>query len=78
VGRADVRRRFLDGSGPQAGYDRASDRWSPLPKSPLRGRAGHVAVWTGSHLLVWGGTPARASDPRKPFADGAAYTPYPL
>jgi hypothetical protein len=59
-------------------YDRASDRWSPLPKSPLRGRAGHIAVWTGSQMLVWGGTPARASDPQKPFADGAAYTPYPL
>jgi hypothetical protein len=46
--------------------------------SPLRGRIGHVAVWTGSQMLVWGGTPARASDPQRPFSDGAAYTPYPL
>ena len=59
-------------------YDRAGDAWSPLPTSPLRGRAGHVAVWTGSQMLVWGGTPARASDPQEPFADGATYTPYPL
>jgi hypothetical protein len=59
-------------------YDRAADRWSPLPKSPLRGRIGHVAVWTGSQMLVWGGMPARTSDPERPFSDGAAYTPYPL
>ena len=59
-------------------YDRAANRWSPLPRSPLPGRTGHVAVWTGSQLLIWGGIPARQSDPERPFADGAAYTPYPL
>jgi hypothetical protein len=59
-------------------YERATNRWIPLPMSPLRGRIGHVAVWTGSQMLVWGGTPARASDPQRPFSDGAAYTPYPL
>jgi hypothetical protein len=69
-------------------YDRASNRWSPLPRSPLprsplprsplRGRVGHIAVWTGTQMLVWGGTPARESDLGKPVADGAAYTPYPL
>jgi N-acetylneuraminic acid mutarotase len=25
-------------------YDRASNRWSPLPRSPLRGRVGHIGV----------------------------------
>jgi N-acetylneuraminic acid mutarotase len=59
-------------------YDRAANRWSPLPRAPLRGRTSHVAVWTGSQMLIWGGAPARDSDPQKPFADGAAYTPYPL
>ncbi|HEY6708153.1 MAG TPA: kelch repeat-containing protein [Actinomycetota bacterium] len=59
-------------------YDRAANRWLPLPRSPLRGRTGHLAVWTGSQLLIWGGIPVRHSDPEKPFADGAAYTPYPV
>lgn len=64
-------------------YDRAANHWSPLPRSPLprsplRGRTGHLAVWTGSQMLIWGGIPARDSDPVKPFPDGAAYTPYPL
>jgi N-acetylneuraminic acid mutarotase len=59
-------------------YDPATNRWTPLPRSPLRGRAGHVAVWTGNQMLIWGGTPARESDPQRSFSDGAAYTPYPL
>lgn len=59
-------------------YDPASDRWSPLPRSPLRGRFGHVAVWTGTSMLIWGGHPSRETDPERPFTDGAAYTPYPL
>ena len=59
-------------------YDPAGNRWSALPRSPLRGRAGHVAVWTGTQMLIWGGYPARRTDPEKPFTDGAAYTPYPL
>jgi hypothetical protein len=29
-------------------------------------------------MLIWGGIPARDSDPEKSFTDGAAYTPYPL
>jgi hypothetical protein len=59
-------------------YDPVANRWSPLPKSPLRGRFGHVAVWTGTRLLIWGGHPARQTGPERPFTDGAAYTPYPL
>jgi hypothetical protein len=59
-------------------YDPAANRWSPLPRSPLRGRFGHVAVWTGTRMLIWGGHPARQTDPERPFTDGAAYTPYPL
>src|SRR5262245_22685583 len=56
-------------------YDPATDQWSALPRSPLRGRTGHLAVWTGSQMLIWGGEPARLTDPGTPFADGAAYTP---
>jgi hypothetical protein len=56
-------------------YDPSSNRWSALPTAPLRGRAGHLAAWTGSQMLVWGGVPARETDPTRPFTDGAAYTP---
>jgi hypothetical protein len=47
-------------------YDPRADRWSPLPQAPLRGRLDPLAVWTGSELIVWGGTGR---------ADGAAFTP---
>jgi hypothetical protein len=40
--------------------------WSALPMSPLRGRSGPVVVWTGSQMLVWGGSGR---------SDGAVYVP---
>jgi N-acetylneuraminic acid mutarotase len=55
-------------------YDPASNRWSALPKSALRGRSNPVTVWTGSQLLVWGGI--HLPDGRN-VADGADYTPSP-
>jgi hypothetical protein len=43
--------------------------------APLRGRAGPAAVWTGSQMIVWGGT---SQAPRyTSFTDGAAYQPAP-
>jgi hypothetical protein len=48
-------------------YDPQTDRWSPLPQAPLRGRPDPVGVWTGRSFVVWGGDPN--------FADGAAFTP---
>jgi N-acetylneuraminic acid mutarotase len=75
-GRGAGGRGELHGDG--VAYDPAANRWSPLPRSPLRGRFGHVAVWTGTRMLIWGGHPARQTDPERPFTDGAAYTPYPL
>ena len=44
--------------------------WTRLPDSPLGSRAGHVMVWTGHELLVWGG--ANASGVRD---DGASFDP---
>lgn len=44
--------------------------WGELPAGPAVGRSGHVAAWTGSEMLVWGGT--RDSEDR---ADGAAFDP---
>jgi N-acetylneuraminic acid mutarotase len=58
-----------------AAYDPASNRWSALPKSALRGRTGHAAVWTGTQMLIWGGTPVSGGGS---VGDGAAYTPSPL
>jgi hypothetical protein len=55
-------------------YDPAANRWSAMPRSPLRGRTDPVAAWTGSQLLIWGGSSvAGGSTP-----DGAAYFPQPL
>jgi N-acetylneuraminic acid mutarotase len=56
-------------------YDPAANRWSRLPTAPLRGRTGHLAVWTGNQMLVWGGQSARDPDPGQRFDNGAAYTP---
>jgi len=47
-------------------YTPATGRWTALPKSPLRGRAGPIVVWTGRQMLVWGGTGA---------SNGARYSP---
>jgi len=41
-------------------YRPATNRWRPLPLLPA-GRAGHVAVWDGRRLLVWGGRRGGAS-----------------
>jgi N-acetylneuraminic acid mutarotase len=35
-------------------YDPTSDSWAPTGKTPS-GRAYHVAVWTGSEMIIWGG-----------------------
>jgi hypothetical protein len=59
-------------------YDPATNRWSGLPKSVLRGRSGHVAVWTGTQMLIWGGSASNPSGPDTFLRDGAAYTPYQL
>jgi N-acetylneuraminic acid mutarotase len=52
-----------------AAYDPATDKWRPLPKSPIAGRFSH-ATWTDKEVLFWGG-----EDWSQVFADGAAYDP---
>jgi N-acetylneuraminic acid mutarotase len=54
-------------------YDPISNRWSMMAPSPLGPRVGHVAVWTGREMLVWGGATPKESSVA--FADGAAYNP---
>jgi hypothetical protein len=51
-------------------YDPVADRWRTIPPAPIRGRTSHVAVWTGTEMIVWGG-----GDFRQGLADGAAYHP---
>lgn len=51
-------------------YDPVADQWRPLPSAPLAGRFDHVAVWTGTEMLVFGGRDATDA-----FGDGAAFDP---
>ncbi len=48
----------------------ANYQWDDLPQPPFGGRDSAVGVWTGSELIVWGGT-----DGNDYFADGASYDP---
>jgi N-acetylneuraminic acid mutarotase len=41
--------------GTGARYHLASNTWSALPASGGSNRGRHTAVWTGTHMLVWGG-----------------------
>ena len=56
--------------------------WSQIPMGPLTPRNAPVGVWTGSELLIVGGSAAPACPPGagcafedEPLADGAAYDP---
>lgn len=53
-------------------YDPSRDRWSTIPKAPLRA-SGSAVAWTGRSLLVWGGE-IGGTKPSFPRA-GAAFTP---
>jgi N-acetylneuraminic acid mutarotase len=67
-----TRRLLADG----AAYDPRRDRWRAIPAGPLRPRSGHLAVWTGSRMIVWGGEVAGRNRSAGPLArDGAAYDP---
>jgi hypothetical protein len=51
-------------------YDAATDTWTAMTDSPLAGRSGHTAIWTGDAFFVWGGEATSAL-----FGDGALYYP---
>ena len=67
-GRSDTCTPCFYGDG--ATYDLASDSWSPVAPSPLSGRGGHRAVWTGRDMLIWGGFDSAVQ------GDGALYNPF--
>jgi len=48
----------------------AKGRWRTSPTAPIAARSGAVGVWTGTEMLVWGGT-----SNNRLSADGAAYDP---
>jgi hypothetical protein len=54
------------------------DSWRVLAEAPLAPRSGHVAVWTGREMIVWGGSARSDSSVSAEFVsahDGAAYDP---
>ncbi|TMQ90717.1 hypothetical protein ETD83_34185 [Actinomadura soli] len=65
-GQTDLRY-FADG----AAYDPAARRWRSIAPAPLGARSGHIAVWTGREMIVWGGRAAGTGS----ILDGAAYDP---
>ena len=54
-------------------YNPVTNRWRRLP-SMGQGRVGHVALWTGRQMLVWGGETVRAGVRVAP-PHGVAYDP---
>ena len=56
-----------------AAYDPAADKWTRLPKAPIKARSGHVAIWTGREMILWGG--AGIGETTVAFNDGAAFNP---
>src|SRR5450631_159812 len=53
--------------------DLANDHWSVLPPAPITPREQPVLAWTGSQLLVWGGTSEARNG--SDYADGASFDP---
>jgi len=60
-------------------YDPVVDLWSPMTTTyaPLWPRAGESAVWTGTEVIVWGGTKFLTSIPGYSQNDGGRYFPAP-
>lgn len=54
-----------------AAYNPETDRWRVIRPGPLTERSAHLAVWTGTEMLIWGGHRANYIEP----PDGAAYDP---
>jgi hypothetical protein len=68
----DTSGKWIDG-GRGAAYNPATDRWRPLPRSPLSTRTWSIQAWTGKQLLVISGSCGGAGQIR--CQDGAAYDP---
>ena len=54
-----------------AAYDTTTGAWAKIATAPISNRAGHVAVWSGSSMYVFGGANASYTTLRS----GGIYTP---
>src|SRR5437016_8869761 len=53
-------------------YNPSTDSWTPTTTTNAPdARADHTAVWTGSEMIIWGGTP----DARNVLNTGGRYNP---
>jgi len=67
--------RFTEYVNSGARYSPLTDSWVTTTTSGApSGRSGHVAVWTGSEMIVWGGYPDRGCCP-PPVDSGGRYNP---
>ena len=62
-------------AGPTDGqrYSPTTNAWQPTANSPLASRSEHSTVWTGSEMIVWGGS--RTICYNSYYANGARYAP---
>lgn len=61
---------------PAESYVASSSEWTPIAQAPLTARGDHLAVWTGSEMIIWGGNAMlerQPGDDRK--SDGYSYDP---
>ncbi|RKG69858.1 hypothetical protein D7V80_07445 [Corallococcus sp. CA054B] len=57
-----------------AAYDPETDTWAPLrTEGAPSARSGHVGVWTGNALFIWGGMGGGGAE--APLSDGALWVP---
>lgn len=56
---------------PDTNFSAHKSAWTPIAESPLSGRAGAGAAFTGTEIVIWGGY----GQGERPLGDGAAYDP---
>ena len=56
-------------------YNPDTDAWETVPRSPLSSRSLASVVWTGTELIVAGGSPTDTDGGAASFHDAAAYHP---
>lgn len=77
-----VRTRQCDSKCSWGSFTACGERkgWLKMPDAPVLGRVGHVAVWTGTRMLVWGGAQDELKETFSSvipagLLDGASYDP---
>lgn len=54
-----------------AAFDPVAGTWTALPTAPITARGSAFGAWTGTELLIWGGSDGSGTR----FTDGALYNP---